>query len=214
MATNIIGGELQGWAAILAAKEMNKQFNKEMKRQRGFQSEGMKEFYGYAPRLSRETTEGELTKGKGEREQLYSSLEAVPVRGFEGSDADSQRAALMGSERAANNAYGDWQAQQGIDAARYQQNVNRIIDKAGGSARVFPYAMNAAQHSWDQLAAVGQAISSIGGGAANYGSLMGAQPSGGWSTTPGRQGGYSYIYSNPSQGVTYIPVDDTQYSPF
>lgn len=204
-ATNIVGGELQGWAALLDKWAMQKQFQQQANLQNQYAGEASQVMYGVPPAGQKVGGSGTLTvpdyqqgaipqssaanaqqlmqQGTANRQQAYGDIGKVPLGGGFAKQsgynpsADNAYLGLMGDARAKLGGYSDWALQQSINNLRNQQALNQISSFAGGEARnVFPLQMYAAQHSNDALAAVGQAISSIGGAAGNYAQLYGSQP--------------------------------------
>lgn len=172
MATNIVGSEMERWAAILAADAMNSQFSKQMQTQNMFRNQGMGLFGQYAPTLSSEQAGTDMAKGAANRVQNYSDIQAKPV-GLDGTGdaATNAQLALQGQQRARLGSYGDWQSDQSGRASDFQTQANRIASRAGGSASVFPYQMGRAQHSMDWLNMLGEMVKGAGGGAANFSML-------------------------------------------
>jgi hypothetical protein len=174
MAANLVGGIMQGIAASQAAKEMQKEFAKEMSRQRGFQSEAQSIWGPMVAGMGRESADAAIATGRAERNAAYAGAAplgatpayTVPLR-------DRLKTAMIGDLRAKLGGYQDWMFGQAQDVQHAQQGLNRVSDKAAGSSSVFPYRMNDAQHSWDELAFWGQLISSIGGSAPNFSGMMG-----------------------------------------
>lgn len=198
-AANIVGGEIQGWAAIMAQKEMKRAYERELRRQGKFRKEGTKDtLFPHIDTLGAENANRMMAEAAMGRMQGYDAINQNV-----GSAEDQAYLRLAGATRAANRGYGDWQNDQAINNVRLQDKINRIISKAGGRAAVFPLVMQDAQHSWDQLAAVGQAISSIGGSAANYAQLMNSQPQQGGQARPIYP---SYTATGPD-GQTYVWQD-------
>ena len=120
-------------------------------------------------------------------------------------------AQLFGGQRAALGSYGDWLQKQYLRNQDTQRQLNQVSSFAGGAASIFPLQMYKAQHSMDDLAAVGQAISSLGGAATSFGSLYGSSPnSNNLNNNPNLSGMFQgplldasgqQSYNNPSQTV-------------
>lgn len=172
MATNIVGSEMERWAAILAADAMNRQFNQQMRVQNNFRQQGIGGFNAYAPTLSAENatkTMGEAAQG---REGAYSQVANRPLTQGDGADASVNAAVgLQGQQRSGVGAYGDWQTKQSIGSSQFDNLVNRIGYRAKGSAQVFPYQMSKAQHSMDWLQMLGEMIKGVGGASADFSNL-------------------------------------------
>lgn len=173
MGAQALGSIMQAVAANQAQKEMAKQFEAEIARQQRFQSEGYGIWQPGTVNMGRETAERQMAQGKGEREASYQQMQRIPGISGQGTTKlqDRLKLNLLGNLRASLGQYGDWQHQQGLDLSGLQTSLGRVFDKSAGQARIFPYRMEEAQHSWDQLAAIGQLISSLGGGATNFASL-------------------------------------------
>lgn len=242
-ATNIVGGELQGWAALLDKWAMQKQFQNEARLQGQYANQAGGVLYGTPPsgrviggtgtlnvqpnnpsltndlgaigQSTPEYARGQIQQGAANRRQAYSDIANVPLGGgFSAQShynpgADNAYLGLVGDARARLGGYSDWALQQSINNLRNQQALNQVSSFAGGQAKnVFPLQMYAAQHANDALAAVGQAISSIGGAAGNYAQLYDSGPS-----TPSYStfGSGPYPTYTPSQGYydaygNYIPA--------
>lgn len=193
--TNVIGGEMQGWAAKLAQMATTEEMQNELKRQSGFRRDATGQLFQYLPQLGAEYAGQQLTQGADARNARYAEGYAAPlVAGMEkkGQAGDAAAIELMGKERAKLGAYGDWQSNQSIGDSRLQEQLNRVYSKSGGQASIFPYRLQRAQHSQDMLAAIGQMISSIGGGSTNFSQLYGGSAAG------QQQQGYT-----ASQGVNF-----------
>lgn len=177
MATNIIGSEMERWAAILAADAMNKQFSQQMKTQNMFRGQGGALFGQYVPKLSSEQAGKDMATGAANREVNYNDIQARSLAPSDKSDAATNaQLALQGQQRARLGSYGDWQTQQSSQASDFQSGINRIANRAAGSAQVFPYQMSRAQHSMDWLNMLGEMIKGVGGGSANFGMLTQQPP--------------------------------------
>lgn len=178
MATNIIGSEMERWAAILAADAMNSQFENQMKKQNEFRNQGMSLFGQYAPSLSSEQAGKDMKEGAANREANYSDIQKRSLGLGEGGDAaTNDQLALQGQQRARLGSYGDWQTKQSSGASDFQSGQNRIASRAGGAASLFPYQMSHAQHSMDWLNMLGEMVKGAGGGSANFG-MLSQQPAG------------------------------------
>lgn len=205
--TAIIGGELQGWAALLDKWAMQKAYQNEAYKQNEYAAQAGNVLYGVPgeatkvggtgtlvapgglkgaiPESTVENARALMGQGAAGRRQAYSDIGKVPLgsgfspmSGFNPSASDAYLG-LVGNARANLGGYSDWAVQQAINNLRNQQRLNQITSFAGGQAKnVFPLQMYAAQHDQDALAAIGQAISSVGGAAANFANLYAAQPQG------------------------------------
>lgn len=172
MGAQAIGGMMQAVAASQANREMKQAFEKEIAQQQRFQAQGYGMWQPGTVNMGRESVEGQMATGRGERMQAYGNVGRVPMTPQGSSKLqDRLKLNLMGQLRSSLGQYGDMQHSQGLDLAQLQRTLGRVFDEAGGQARIFPYKMEEAQHSWDSLAAIGQLISSLGGGAANFASL-------------------------------------------
>lgn len=208
--TGPIGGELQGWAAVLEQKAMNEALKKELGHQQAYREQGMKSLGGYLPSLSAENTRSMLDTSANERLGQYGQYNAsnLAVGAAPFSTEDSARLGLEGQARARLGSYNDVSNLQDIQASEEQNQLNRIFAKAGGRASVFPWKMASAQHSQDALNAAGQMIASMGGTGTNFSSsspsMTGQGPNigsmddaGNWtdaSQTGGANNSVSWIY--------------------
>jgi len=168
-AANVVGGELQGWASVLDKWAMQKAFSDEMARQAAYQRQGTGAFTQGLMGATPGVVQQQLGQGAQNREQQYARINQAPLGfGMQTTPRDQANAALLGQGRAQQGAYSDMGLQQMINQLNTQRQLNQISNFAKGTAGVFPYRMYEAQHSMDDLAMIGAAISSIGGGAANY----------------------------------------------
>ncbi len=183
-AANIAGGEIQGWAALFEQWAMKNAYDKQATAQRAFadQAGGVLD-----QRLS---TAGagpagqQMGQAQQAREGMYRSVNATPLSmqssplGQQQNARNSAYTSLLGGQRAKLGSYGDWLQNQWMANQQTGRDLGQVENFAKGSASVFPINIYSAQHSMDNLAAIGQAISSIGGGAANYASLFNSTPGG------------------------------------
>ena len=221
--TSVVGGELQGWAALLDKWAMQKAYQDEAARQQGFAQQGVGIFGGALGQSTPGAMQQGLQQGAQQRQQAYNDIGNVPLgSGFNPQSsykggADTAYTNMLGGARAQQGAYSDWALQQSINNLRNQQALQQVESFAGGQARnVFPLQMYAAQHANDAMAAIGQAISGIGGAAANYAQLYGQQPGGQQAPTyyPVNVGGlggpamWSGYGNYPPPGTSFNPYTD------
>lgn len=177
MATNIVGSEMERWAAILTADAMNKQFENQMKTQNMFRNQGMSLMGQYAPTLGSEQAGKDMAQGAATRTANYKDIQARGLGLGEGGDvATNAQLAMQGNERARLGSYGDWQTAQSSRASDFQTGQNRIASRAGAAAQLFPYQMSHMQHSMDWLNMLGEMVKGAGGGSASFGMLDQQQP--------------------------------------
>lgn len=209
--TGPVGGELQGWAALLDRLAMRKAFKEEMGRQGEYRKQAGQVFQGGLDQSSAEYAQSQMDKGSQNRQALYQRLAYQPMTttGVGPTARDYAYGQQQGKARANLGGYSDWQQQQGIDTLNRQRALDRIYNFAGGTAQVFPYRMYDAQHKMDTLAQIGQMISSMGGGSSNF-SAYATAPGG---VTPGTGGygagtvypmGHGGAYGN-MPGYDYMP---------
>ena len=206
---NVVGGELQGWAANLEKENMFKVFKDEQRRQDQFRKQGGDILSGRIDTAGAANAQQELAAAEASRNKAYGDIAQVPL-GFDtkyqssySPRADAAYLALRGNNAAKLGSYGDWMTNQAIESAMAQERLNRVIDQARGVSGLFPYRMYSAQHSQDILSEIGAAISSIGGGAANYAQY--AQSPTGQYTAPGGVspgGGYGVGTYYPQGGFS------------
>lgn len=201
----LVGGIIQTIAASQAQKAMEKAFAKQLREQNAFSNEATQAFYGTLQNDSVENAKQQMAMGLADRTAKY---DALPQLGLTPSSQRTGRVAqnVQSSGQALGRlgSYGDWQLNRDIANILQQDKIDKAINFAGGSASVFPYNMNAAQHSQDALAFLGQVISSIGGSAPAWGSMFQGEPTGvnGANTgiVPSMGGGYGV-----SNGFDYRP---------
>lgn len=187
MGANIAGTELQGWASLLDKWAMQDAFKAEAQRQTGYANQAMDVFNkrlqyagaDYANKfLARDTASRE--KGYGDLNKTPLSVNTTPYSGGRGG-ADTAYINMRGAQRAKLGAYGDYLGRQKIQTGETARELNPIINFAKGTAGVFPYRMYEAQHSMDDMAAIGAALSSLGGGSGgNIGQSLSSSPPGGY----------------------------------
>ncbi len=181
-AANVVGGIMQGIAASQARRAMDRALKKELMLQRGFQSDAWNAFQSHLPTLGAEQAQTDMGQGFDTRKNLYDSVGAIPIdtghNPFAPTARDKAYGDMVGSQRAKLASYGEWMNTERARTTRTQDELNRISNFAQGWQQVYPYQLNDAAHSQDELAFWGQLISSIGGGAANYASLFGTQNGG------------------------------------
>jgi len=228
-ATNIVGGELQGWAAVLEKQAMKDAYQQEINKQNQFQQQAMGTFdpskssaaammqgvgQGAQGRVRAYNQIGQVPLGPGPSHQI-----GQPQINLGSADAYTK---MLGQSRANLGGYSDWAVQQAINNLNTQRQLDQISNFAGSEAKnIYPLQMYKAQHSLDDLAMVGQAISSIGGGAANYAQLSQAptQAPGYYPVYSGNQmspaiwSGYGGYGNMPPQGTGYNPYTDQSTAP-
>ncbi len=194
LATQIIGTELTGWANRLASEKMGAQFTNEQNRQRRYSAEALSKLYPSVEFQGRENFDKLLGENVASRGELYHDVAQRPMS-FTGGPNETDIAShdLKSGFRSNLLGYGDVSLEKGINRLRTQQELDRISNFAGGTASVFPYRMYDAQHSYDWLAAIGSAISSLGGGMGG-----GGAPSQGPSAPPMATG-------QPPYASSYMP---------
>lgn len=178
MAANIVGGELQGWAALLDKWGMQDVYNKERGTQQGFANQAQQIVNNRIPGAGSAAAQQQLAQGAQAREAQYKSVNATPLSlspaplSSVQNARDSAYAGLLGGLRGKLGSYGDWLQNQWVANQQTNRGLNQVTNFAQGQANnVYPLQMYQAQHSMDDLAAIGQAISSIGGAAGNYAAL-------------------------------------------
>lgn len=215
MATNIIGGEMQGWANVLDKQAQLQAFTDEQGRQQGFRDQGGQIMQGAIPGQGARQAQADLDAGAANRRALYNTVDATPMSFAQpyqqgtGSARDAAWASMRGAARANLGAYNDWALNNTLRSIQTQESIKRLADTAAGDAGVYPYKAYQAAHSNDDLAMIGAAIQSIGGGAANYAQFsqapqprQPAQPSQFYNpyvTDPSQQSYWSWdSYMNPN----------------
>lgn len=174
---NLVGGTMQMIAASIAAQKMREQFLNEMQRQGAYRNQAFGALEGVLPQRGVEAARTSIAEGAANRRNFYGQVGAAPLA-IGGGPSTRDRAAysLAGANRAQLGGYSDWALDQMIKQIRLQDELNKVSNFAGGMAGVFPYLMYDAQHSQDKLAAAGNLISSIGGGAQGWSQLFGQPP--------------------------------------
>lgn len=208
--TQIIGGEMQGWAALLAKWKMADALQKAYNVQAQHRGEAMRTVLPAIKGSGREQATKDMTEGAAHRTAGYEAAAGVPSsfdkRGG-ASETDKAQGRMRGQSRAKLGAYNDWSLNQMLRDIKLGNTLNQISSFAGGDASLVPYDMYEAQHKYDWLSQIGQAISSIGGGATDMAKFSqmpqgGAMPGGG-----GGGGGFDMQSFGPvsQQGFDYSP---------
>lgn len=205
MYANIAGGELQGWAALLDKWAMKDAYDAEMRRQAAYRQQAGQVFNQRGGTADLGTAQQQMAQGAALRNQRYNQILQAPLAVSthgqpSGNPArEAATAKLQGANRARLGAYSDWALQQAIQNIQTQHALNQIENFAGGTASVFPYRMYDAQHSWDTLSEIGQAISSLGGGSTDYSKYNQGTPS------PNMATGGAYGNYTPVPAQSYEP---------
>lgn len=186
-AASVLGGIIKTIAANQAKHAMEKAFKNELNRQGGYRQEAFGHLQGAFPTYGVETARQQMAAGQAHREGLYGdvgnlSFSAEQPSGFGPSESDKANLQMAGNARAKLGSYSDWQLDQMINRIRVNDELNRINDFARGTAEVYPYRMYDAQHSADDLAFLGDLISSVGGAAGAFGGMGGMFGGGGGMT--------------------------------
>lgn len=223
-AANVVGGELQGWASVLDQMRMGQAYRSELEKQRQYQQQAMGVFNQQPAKSSPTGLMAGVNQGAANRIAAYNQIGQVPLglapRGQIGQPAYNPSVAdayvdMTGKSRAQNLGYGDYQVQQAIDNMAAQRQLSQISNFAGGQAQnVFPLQMYKAQHMYDWMSMLGQAISSIGGTAANYAQYA-QQPQGTQGGMyPVATGPYSTAMWSGYGGAGNLPPPGTGYNPY
>ena len=166
---------MQGWANVLARQDMGRAFRNELNTQRGYGTQAQDIVNQSIAQSNPGAMQGGMQGAVNNRLAAYNAIGQIPLglgpnkqSQYNPAVADAYTK-MLGGLRAKNLSYSDWALQQAIANLNTQRQLDRISNFAGGQANnVYPLQMYKAQHGWDDLAMAGQAISSIGGAAANY----------------------------------------------
>lgn len=221
MGANIIGGELQGWASVLDQQAMKHAYQNELAKQANYQNQAMQVFGPQVIASGTQAMQQGLGTAAANRQTAYGGIAGVPLgvgaspgSGYKSNVADAYTN-MMGGLRAKNAAYSDFQVQQALQNMAAQRQLDQISNFAGAQARnVFPLQMYKAQHDKDWMTMLGQAISSIGGGAANYAQTLGGPPQTGGGYYPIMAGGQNPAMWSGYGGVGNLPPQGTGYNPY
>jgi len=177
-----VGGALQTVAAEQAQEAMNRQFANMLARQQRYAQQSFGTLEGALPGMGVEAARDQMAQGQAQREKLYGELMNSPTSatGPTSSARDTAFGKSSGEVRAKLGSYSDWELMQHINNIKTQNELNKISNFSQGWSSLLPLQLNQAQHSQDELAFFGSLLSSVGGGAASFGSLYGggqsAQP--------------------------------------
>ena len=174
MGAQLVGGIMQMIAAKRAQGEMGDALEREMRAQQDFRNQALGTFQPHLKTRGVETARTQIAEGSQKRQQEYGRIGQTQfgIGDKQGGRGQAQMQ-MRGQARGQLGGYSDWQLQQMIANIRAQDELNRISNFAGGQAQIFPYKMQDAQHSSDDLAAMGGLIASLGGGAANMAQIYG-----------------------------------------
>jgi len=189
----LVGGIMQMIAAKQAQGEMGDALQRELRAQQVFRNQALGVFQPHLQTRGVETARTQIEEGSQKRQQEYGRVGETKFgtgQNDKGSSRGQAQMQMRGQARGQLGGYSDWQLRQMIDNIRAQDELNRISNFAGGQANIFPYKMQDAQHSADDLAAMGGLIASLGGGAANMAQIYGGAPNvqrqqpmqGGWNS--------------------------------
>lgn len=191
------GGIIQSVAASLAQKAMEEAFRKQLELQEGYRNQAFGVFQPALQQRGVETARKQIGEGSQNRQGFYQKVGQAPLALKGGQNQrDKANYALQGQVRGQVGGYSDWAINQMINNIRAQDAINKISNFAGGDAQVFPYQLQEAQHSQDELAAFGGMLSGLGGAASSYGNYF-QQPQDPYSVNrrPGGAGYSSDFYS-------------------
>lgn len=196
---SVVGGIIQSIAAAQAQKAMTRAFERELRRQNVYSNDATQAFHGTLQNDSVENANKLISEGAADRVGKYDALPQLGLN--KGSQQDGRVAQNVHSNGVALGrlgGYSDWQMNRDIANILQQDKIDKTINFAGGTASVFPYRMNEAQHSQDMLAFIGQMVSAVGGSAPAWGQMFQA-PAGTNGATPSLGGGYKGIdYTAPN----------------
>ena len=179
-AASVAGGVIQSVAASQAAAAMKAALEKELQNQEHYRNQSYNIFQPALQYNSAENANQLINQGAADRQAYYQKVGQTPLalKSGDGSNVRSKaQYALSGQNRANLGGYSDWALHQLINHIRSQDEMNKISNFAAGDAGVFPYKLQKAQHSQDELAAFGNMISSLGGSASAAGSYFQGPPS-------------------------------------
>lgn len=171
---NFVGGIMQAIAASQAQKAMTAAYQRELQKQQGYSNQAYNTFEGGLQPRGVEQARQDIAQGSQQRQALYQNVNQTPFGLYGGpTQTDRSNYALQGKLRGNLGGYSDWALNQAIRNIRTQDQLNQISNFAHGTATTFPYRLNDAQHSADELAFWGTLIAGLGGGAQNYQQLFG-----------------------------------------
>lgn len=176
MAAQAIGNELQGWATVMAQRAMERQYRDALNRGNASALQALKVVGTGINAQSQPGFDAWRQQGADSRIGAFNRLAGVQLGTQPVGQGSLQREAALSSLLAGTRAnllgYGDAAFQRSLQDMETQRKLARIIDAARGQSSVDPYRMYKAQHSMDKLRMAGESISSLGGGAANYGQYL------------------------------------------
>lgn len=215
-ALQAVGGVLQAVAAQQAGEKMRQEFLNELARQQHLGQQSYETWQTGTRGRGVEDARSQMAQGKAQRENLYSELDSASMDagGSKADSRDKQHMKSSGSARAQLGSYSDWELMQHINNIRTQNEMNKLSNFSQGWERVFPFRMDDASHSQDELKLTGSLLSSVGGGAGDFSNIYSGE--GGTKNVtmyapknpPGVSGGYDYNVP-PSIGT-----DGNPYNPY
>ncbi len=194
--TNVIGGVMKAFAAAMAQKAAYKEFQNERARQTGYANEAGSAVQHSLYNATADVARQQMEAGRANRLNAFSNVaqtHLLPGGGGGMNQVDNAKFGVLSKARANLGSYSDWALEQTLRDIKTQQELNRVINFAGGTASVFPYRQDAALHSQDVLALAGNTIQSLGGAGGDVAQYFSSQPS----QQQSRQ-------SSPNYGAPYL----------
>lgn len=194
----VAGGVMQAIAARIAQEKMLKEYKKELERQKAYAGEATGVFQDRLTTAGEPAAQQQMEEGRQTRLADFANvarLNLAPTKNLTMTPQDRAAFDVSTRSRAKFGSYSDWAVKQAIQDIRTQQELNRVINFAGGTSSVFPYKEYAAQHSQDWLATMGQLVSSIGGSAPAFAQMYGGATTAGGNQRP--PGYYEGDVNNP-----------------
>ena len=172
----VAGGVMQAIAARVAQEKMLKEYKKELDRQRAYATEAKGVHDERLGTATVGTAQEQMEVGRQQRLSDFAGVakqNLAPTLNLQMTPQDRATFDVSTRNRAKFGSYSDWALKQAIQDIRTQQELNRVISFAGGTASVFPYREYKAQHSQDWLSTMGALLSSVGGSAPAFASMYG-----------------------------------------
>jgi hypothetical protein len=179
-AGNAVNAPFQLAAAIQSRRAMNDALNISESQQRAYQAAALANQGAQVIATGPESFNRTLQSGAADRmagyNQLYNTQMGFPQsnRNVASSARDASMNSQLGQNRANLGAYGDAAMQQWLANQEAARRLEKLVSFAGGQASVLPYQMYEAQHKGDDIAALGQLLSSSITGAAITANEFGA----------------------------------------
>lgn len=166
MGVSSLGSVIGSIANILASNSIGDTVHNSIAEQGRFADQAGGVWREGLPAMTAETATRQIGEGSAHRQEVYgqaTGTKSTGNQGIAGPDKRDQAAiGMAGANRAGVSGYSDWQIQQMLAKIKTQEQLNRIASQAQGQASLIPYNLNAAEHQYDWMSALGGATGTAG----------------------------------------------------